>query len=157
MIWWMKCLWKYIDGSLRLLAFPFLATLSFRACCSLKWSSSALRSRPGQAQIRPSNERLPRTCPLSKNMLEFSFNFKHNQTMWIVCMLLSCSSQLKEYISMLNYKYAFVYFCSVLKPIKGIVLIQTDLSFFLLFLVPFDFQSKNKNPFYGSQLWLATV
>lgn len=53
--------------SLRLLALPFLATLSFRACCSLKWSSSALRSRPGHAHIRPSNDRRPNTWPLTGN------------------------------------------------------------------------------------------
>lgn len=107
MIWRKKC----IHGLLRLLAFPFLATLSFSACCSLKWSSSALRSRPGHAQIRPSNERLPRTCPLWEKMVEFSFNFWHNQTksnhsvflvMLIICLLLS---QLNEYISVLIFKY----------------------------------------------------
>lgn len=49
----------------RLLAAPFLAALSLRACCSRKWSSSALRSRPGQAQMRPSKDRRPSTCPLA--------------------------------------------------------------------------------------------
>lgn len=57
-------------NSLRLLALPFLATLSFRACCSLKWSSSALRSRPGHAHIRPSNDRRPNTWPLTGNRCE---------------------------------------------------------------------------------------
>lgn len=62
--------WTYHSvsfNSLRLLALPFLATLSFRACCSLKWSSSALRSRPGHAHIRPSNDLLPNTWPLIWN------------------------------------------------------------------------------------------
>lgn len=49
----------------RLLAAPCLAALSFRTCCSRWWSSSALRSRPGQAQMRPSKDRRPSTCPLS--------------------------------------------------------------------------------------------
>lgn len=107
MIWRMK----YIHDSLRLLAFPFLATLSFSACCSLKWSSSALRSRPGHAQIRPSNERLPRTCPLWKKMVKFSFNFCHQWTksfysVFLVMELLTCSSQLNKYIS--------VHFCLLL-------------------------------------------
>lgn len=62
----MCCVHFLFLNSLRLLALPFLATLSFRACCSLKWSSSALRSRPGHAHIRPSNDLLPNTWPLHK-------------------------------------------------------------------------------------------
>lgn len=123
MIWRKKC----IHGLLRLLAFPFLATLSFSACCSLKWSSSALRSRPGHAQIRPSNERLPRTCPLWEKMVEFSFNFWHNQTesnhsvflvMFTICMLLSCSSQLNEYISECSFLSTFCWLLFVWSKIS---------------------------------------